>query len=34
MTARGLLGMDAGTSEDAEDAFASLERELEIPEQA
>jgi hypothetical protein len=31
---RGLQGMYAGTGEDAEDAFASLERELEIPKQA
>jgi hypothetical protein len=29
---RGLQGMYAGTGEDAEDAFASLERELGIPE--
>lgn len=29
---RGLQGMDEGTGEDAEDAFASLERELGIPE--
>lgn len=28
---RGLQGMYAGTGEDAEDAFASLEHELEIP---
>jgi hypothetical protein len=31
---RGLQGMHAGTGEDAEDAFASLERELGIGEQA
>jgi hypothetical protein len=31
---RGLQGMYDGTSEDAEDAFASLERELGIAEQA
>jgi hypothetical protein len=31
---RGLQGMYAGTGEDGEDAFASLERELGIPEQA
>ena len=31
---RGLQGMYEGTGEDAEDAFASLERELGIPEQA
>lgn len=31
---RGLLGVYAGSGEDAEDAFASLERELGIPEQA
>jgi PHD/YefM family antitoxin component YafN of YafNO toxin-antitoxin module len=30
---RGLQGMHAGTGEDAEDAFSSLERELGIPEQ-
>lgn len=30
---RGLQGMYEGTGEDAEDAFASLERELGIPEQ-
>jgi hypothetical protein len=30
---RGLQGMHAGTGEDAEDAFESLEREIEIPEQ-
>jgi hypothetical protein len=30
---RGLQGMYAGTGEDADDAFASLERELGIPEQ-
>jgi hypothetical protein len=30
---RGLQGMIEGTGEDAEDAFASLERELNIPEQ-
>jgi hypothetical protein len=29
---RGLHGMDKGSGEDAEDAFASLERELRIPE--
>jgi hypothetical protein len=29
---RGLQGMYEGTGEDAEDAFASLERELGIPE--
>jgi PHD/YefM family antitoxin component YafN of YafNO toxin-antitoxin module len=28
---RGLQGMNAGTGEDAEDAFRSLEQELEIP---
>ena len=31
---QGLQGMYEGTGEDAEDAFASLERELGIPEQA
>jgi len=31
---RGLQGMYEGTGEDAEDAFASLERELGIPERA
>jgi hypothetical protein len=31
---RGLRGMYDGTGEDAEDAFASLERELGIPERA
>lgn len=31
---RGLQGMYAGTGEDADDAFASLERELGIPERA
>ena len=31
---RGLQGMFEGTGEDADDAFASLERELGIPEQA
>jgi PHD/YefM family antitoxin component YafN of YafNO toxin-antitoxin module len=31
---RGLQGMYQGTGEDAEDAFASLERELAIPKQA
>ena len=31
---RGLQGMYEGTGEDAEDVFASLERELGIPEQA
>ena len=31
---RGLQGMCQGTGEDAEDAFASLERELAIPKQA
>ncbi len=31
---RGLQGMYDGTGEDAEDAFASLERELGIAEQA
>lgn len=31
---RGLQGMYEGTGEDAEDAFAALERELGIPERA
>jgi PHD/YefM family antitoxin component YafN of YafNO toxin-antitoxin module len=31
---RGIQGMYAGTGQDAEDAFATLERELGIPEQA
>jgi len=31
---RGLQGMHAGTGKDAEETFASLERELGIPEQA
>jgi hypothetical protein len=31
---RGLQGMYEGTGEDVEDAFASLERELGIPENA